>query len=65
MRYLLIVLTCLMLTGCTSTISLRHPDGRVATCGGYFTGGPVGFQAAERERGCIADYQRQGFERMP
>jgi hypothetical protein len=65
MGALALVLAALCLTACTSSIKLRHPDGRQATCGGYFTGAPIGWQAAERERGCIQDYQRQGFEREP
>lgn len=26
----------LLLSGCTSTIHLRHPDGRTAECGGSY-----------------------------
>ena len=58
-----LVLLALLLTGCTSAIPLRHTDGRRATCGGYFTGGAIGFQVAAREAQCVDDYRRQGFER--
>jgi hypothetical protein len=51
--------------GCSSTITMRHPDGRTATCGGYSTAFQLGDQVAAREARCISDYQRQGFERMP
>lgn len=61
----LAALALLLLTGCTNAITLRHADGREAVCGPYHTGGPIGWQAAERERACVADFQRQGFERMP
>jgi hypothetical protein len=44
---------------------MRHPDGRVAKCGPY-DNRPLNSQAsAIRERGCVEDYQRQGFERAP
>jgi hypothetical protein len=56
----------LLLTGCTSTIHLRHPDGRTAECGGSYAMGIVpGLTAADRDRDCVRDYQRQGFERVP
>lgn len=55
----------LVLIGCTSVIPLRHVDGREATCGPYYYYGIFAFTATEREKGCISDYQRQGFERTP
>jgi len=54
----------LTLAGCTSAVTLRHPaTGAVATCGPYYTVGLYAFAANERERQCIQDYQRQGYER--
>ena len=67
MRYALTVgLALLALAGCyTSAIRLRHPDGRTATCGDSYAVGYHHFAAAERDRDCVRDYQRQGFERVP
>ena len=58
-------LGAVVLTGCTSTIPLRHPDGRTAVCGPYYYGGVQALPAALREGQCVGDYQRQGFERVP
>ena len=56
----------LALTACTSAVTLRHPaTGAVATCGPYYTVGFYAFAANERERQCIQDYQRQGYQRVP
>jgi hypothetical protein len=44
---------------------VRHPDGGTATCGDSYAFGIHSISAAERDRQCIADYQRQGFERAP
>ena len=62
MKQILLLLP-LLLTACTADVTMRHPDGRVASCGGY----PIGImvQGANRERGCIDDYARQGFLRAP
>jgi hypothetical protein len=55
-----------LLTGCTSAIRLKHPDGRQAECGGsYAVGLAQGFTAADRDRDCVRDFQRQGYERVP
>jgi hypothetical protein len=59
-----------LLAGCTSAIKLRHPvTGQEAKCGPYHVG-PLSFGdtyalAAERERRCLDDYQRQGDVRVP
>lgn len=66
MRHLIVIASCaLALTGCTSTITMRHPDGRVATCGDSWAFGANHFAAAERDRACVNDYQVQGFARAP
>jgi hypothetical protein len=55
------------LVGCTSDPAfLRHPQtGKKAQCGPYSVAGWAATQAATvRERGCIEDYQRQGYERV-
>ena len=63
---LLLVFLWLMLTGCTSTVVLRHPQtGQTAKCGPYYSFGLYYFMATERERTCVQDFQRQGFERVP
>ena len=56
-----------LLAGCTKDpVYLRHPQtGTKVQCGPYSESSPEARAvAAERERGCIADYQRQGFERV-
>lgn len=46
------------------TAYMENPaNGRVVVCGPYYIGG-MGVQA-EAERGCIGDYQRQGYVRVP
>ena len=59
------LLCALLLTGCTSAISLRHQDGRKVECGPFWADGALGRQAAWREAKCVDDYQRQGFVRVP
>jgi hypothetical protein len=61
----LLVADILGTLGCTSTILMRHPDGRVAECGGSYAFGLHSMSAAERDRDCVNDFQRQGFERAP
>lgn len=65
MKRAVIVFACAWtLGGCAGSVTLRHPDGRMVECGGgqRVFDPAIGFQ---RERGCIEDFQRQGFERMP
>jgi hypothetical protein len=46
------------------TAYMKNPaTGQVVACGPYYIGG-MGVQAAA-ERGCIEDYQRQGYVRVP
>lgn len=59
-----------LLAGCVrDAVILIHPQtGKEAQCGPYyFTGMSSGIfskgAAEERERDCISDYQRQGYER--
>jgi len=63
----LLLFTCVgALNGCTTTpVYLQHPTtGRIAKCGPYDARPINSFSSAQRERGCIEDFQRQGFERM-
>ena len=53
-----------LVLGCTSAITLRHPDGRTARCGPYYYSGIIAPAAAQREGQCLVDFQRQGFQRM-
>lgn len=55
-----------ILAGCmTDPVVLRHPQtGKKVQCGPYYTGTSADTLSAPiRERGCIEDYQRQGYER--
>ena len=54
------------LAGCSTSdpVYLRHPQtGKKVQCGPYMNAGIWGLQSAKRrERDCIVDYQRQGYE---
>jgi len=59
-----------LMAGCmTNSVMLVHPQSqKAAQCGPhYFTGASSGVfskaAAMERERDCISDYERQGYER--
>ena len=68
MRHILFVaFIAVGVAGCASTdaVIMRHPDGRTAQCGPYRTDLRVGPTQVALERGCIEDYQRQGFQRLP
>lgn len=69
MRYLMLATICVALTGCASeSVYLRNVAGTTVQCGPYSGGGigPIANLAAEqRLRDCVADYQRQGYERTP
>jgi hypothetical protein len=58
--------SAVVLCGCAQTdpVYLRHPDGRTVTCGPYVREFD-GAAAVMLERGCIDDYHRQGFLRIP
>jgi len=60
---------CLLLAlgGCTAGVKLQNHAGQVATCGPYANGFWLGGADSDavRERSCIDDYQRIGYERMP
>jgi hypothetical protein len=61
----LVFIFVIFLTGCISAIKMRHPDGRVAECGGSHAVGYHNVAARQADRDCVSDYQRQGFERVP
>lgn len=63
----LIFIMLFVATGCTFTDSINmknHKTGETAQCGPYNRQGINGPNAAAmQESQCIADFQRQGFER--
>ena len=66
MRRLALALgAALLLIGCSSTSKLAHPDGRRAECGGSYAYGIHSSASQARDRDCVQDYQRQGYERVP
>jgi hypothetical protein len=64
MRALFFWALAITLGGCTTeTIYLRHSEtGTLVQCGPY-TGGPANRNASLRY--CVADYQQQGYLRVP
>ena len=61
---LIIVMELAVLSACTSDY-LRHSEtGKKVNCGPYF-GDPASDHSARLlKRGCIEDYERQGYERV-
>lgn len=65
--------TTLCLVGCAATserVTLRNQSGQTVTCGPYSTYDYSYTETSSsiveaRLRGCISDYQRQGYERVP
>lgn len=56
----------LWLAGCTGAVHLQHPvTGRTATCGPYANVAGWKYTAIAHERGCVDDFQRQGYQRVP
>ena len=66
MRFVLLLLLTAALTACQTTpVYLQHPVTKeTAKCGPYDARVAHYGTSVERERGCIQDFQRQGFERM-
>lgn len=63
----ILIASSLLLAGCsTDPVLLRHPQtGQMEECGPYPTITQSQAAAAvELERGCITDYERQGYERV-
>ena len=57
-----------VLAGCikSESIVLRHPvTGKMTTCDGYAGLGLQATMGETRQRNCVADFQRQGYERVP
>ena len=66
MKTIMVILSLVMLSACNGAVQLRHVvTGKIVQCGPYNSFGVAAqMSAVERERGCIQDYQRQGYERM-
>ena len=66
MKIALVIVSLFFVSACNSSVQLRHVvTGKIVTCGPYNAfGAAARISAVERERGCIQDYQRQGYERM-
>lgn len=63
---ILLALVIGLLAGCTTAVILRHPQTRqTAQCGPYYSLGFYYWMATDRERTCVRDFQRQGYERAP
>jgi hypothetical protein len=61
-RAVCLILAAVALAGCSGPIKMRNArSGEIATCGPFVST----WDTAQRESQCIADFQRQGFERMP
>ena len=64
---LFFLIALLSLTGCTAAVLMKNSQtGQIAKCGPYTSDIIAGGNAqAQREAGCVRDFQRQGYERMP
>ena len=70
MRAAIIILMAIGLAGCATseTVYLINESGNTVQCGPFTDYGAVNLanQTTEAQlRGCISDYQRQGYERAP
>lgn len=66
MKIQTLVFASLVLAGCgTEPVYLRNMAGAMVQCGPYDNRAIQSIASADRERQCITDYQRQGYERAP
>ena len=70
MRTTSIILMAISLAGCTTseTVYLKNPSNHTVQCGPFTDYGRVPDANVTTEaqlRGCISDYQRKGYERVP
>jgi hypothetical protein len=66
-RFSSVAFLLVLLAGCAATaaVFLRHPKtGETVQCGPYPYTGYTATAVAIQERGCIEDFQRQGYERV-
>lgn len=59
----LILIAALGLAGCADTVTLRNAAGMTATCSGSVSYSDTSETALARQRTCVMDFQRQGYER--
>ena len=63
MKSILIVVVLLLVTGCTSGVTLLNPrTGSVVKCGPFLMRWGLGL---EEQESCSYDYQMQGYRRIP
>ena len=71
MRTTITILMAISLAGCATsseTVYLKNPSNQMVKCGPYTNYGNVpsaNVTTQNQLRGCISDYQRQGYERVP
>ena len=70
MRAAIIILMAIGLAGCATseTVYLKNVSNQKVKCGPYTNYGNIpsaNVTTQNQLRGCIADYQRQGYERVP
>ena len=70
MRATIIILMAISLAGCatSATVYLKNASNHTVQCGPFTDYGNIpsaNVTTHNRLRGCIADYQRQGYERVP
>ena len=70
MRAVIIILMAIGLAGCASSekVYLKNASNQVVKCGPYTNYGNIPHANVTTQiqlRDCIADYQRQGYERVP
>ena len=70
MRAAIIILMAIGLAGCATseTVYLKNVSNQTVKCGPYTNYGDIpsaNVTTQNQLRDCIADYQRQGYERVP
>ena len=70
MKVFLVSMFVILLAGCATSeaVYLQNSTGQTVQCGPYTVGGSIpqaNVRVQERLRDCVADYQRQGYERTP
>lgn len=60
----LVLIALLALTGCSHYVTMRNAGGMVAQCGPYYRDSIGSNSMALRETECIADFQKQGYQRV-
>lgn len=68
MKRLILIGLALGVAGCiaveTTPVRLRNASGMTAQCGPYGNAGAQAISAAPREAQCVADFQKQGYQRV-